>query len=82
MADQKLYQFETKLRRLIEDRPDVRPFVCEGSPLNCTVFLVGSNPATDLGKPFWSHWNVGKGFNKAQWFKDYECSRRSTFKAG
>lgn len=39
-------RFEKELVALI-GRPSVlRPFVYEGSPLECEVFIVGFNPAT------------------------------------
>ncbi len=46
-----------------------RPFLCEGSPFGCEVFLVGINPGTDT--PFWPFWSVRDGCDKAGWLKEY-----------
>ena len=32
---------------------DLRPFVCEGSPIECESFLVGINPASEMSVDFW-----------------------------
>lgn len=52
----------------------LRPFVCDGSPLNCRVFIVGYNPATTSGQDFWRHWGPS-GFDRAAWMKDYLVGR-------
>jgi hypothetical protein len=46
-----------------------RPFLCEGSPLKCTVFLAGINPGRNTG--FWSYWLPSKGCDKSRWLADY-----------
>jgi hypothetical protein len=45
------------------------PFVCEGSPFDCPIFLVGINPATDV--PLWQHWSIESGVDKASWLDAY-----------
>lgn len=45
------------------------PFVCDGSPFDCQIALVGINPATDV--PLWPNWSNGAGVNKAGWLQDY-----------
>ncbi len=42
-----LTEFGSELEALIERPTALRPFVCDGSPLSCTVFIVGYNPATE-----------------------------------
>jgi hypothetical protein len=43
-----LKEFDRQLRGLLGDEQGLRPFVCQGSPLECQVFIVGLNPATCL----------------------------------
>ena len=47
----------------------VRPFLCNGSPFGCPVFLVGINPATDI--PLWPYWSVERGCDKQGWLRAY-----------
>ena len=68
-----LGEFETELRSLIGKDLSLRPFVCEGSPLSCTAFVVGTNPATSF--PFWPYWESGYGFRKGSWLHTYEDAR-------
>ena len=70
-----LDSFEKELRALIGRPTTLRPFVCDGSPLTCTVFLVGLNPATSLNTDFWSFWESGRGFAKARWYESYLADR-------
>jgi hypothetical protein len=69
-----LAQFERKLRQLVPET-GMRPFVCEGSPLCCKVFIVGVNPATP--GEFWKYWSTQGGFDKESWFSDYTQIRRA-----
>lgn len=59
----------------IERPAATRPFVCEGSPLDCRVFIVGFNPATEMTVDFWEFWTPGYGFNKTAWFDAYKVER-------
>ena len=52
-----------------------RPFVCEGSPLACAVFLVGINPASEMSGNFWDFWSDRYGFDKRAWFERYKVER-------
>jgi hypothetical protein len=65
-----LAAFEDTLRSLLDGAPDARPFVCHGSPFECDVFIVGTNPAT-CSVPFWSFWETGRGFNYEAWLSEY-----------
>ena len=58
----KLKQFESELRSLTGPSA-LRPFVCDGSPLTCRVFIVGINPATSMTTDFWQFWRAGTGFD-------------------
>jgi hypothetical protein len=71
----KLAEFEYALRTLIGEPTDLRPFVCDGSPLECKVFIVGLNPASALSQDFWSFWRRDIGFDKSQWFEAYKSER-------
>jgi len=74
---QNLLRFEADLKAIMRDYNNLRPFVCEGSPLECQAFIVGSNPATDLKNPFWPFWETGSGFVKARWFEAYKKHRQT-----
>ena len=69
-------EFKDKLEVLIEANPKLRPFVCDGYPLECEVFIVGINPATSTDSKFLDHW-IGSKFDKEKWFEDYKKERRS-----
>ena len=62
-----LYEFDERLHVLTPE--ESRPFLCEGSPLDCTMFLVGLNPR--MQTPFWSYWNVSYGCHKTLWLEAY-----------
>jgi hypothetical protein len=71
-----LSAFKLELERLIGKKAShLRPFVCEGSPLDCGVFIVGFNPATKMAGDFWDHWRPGYGFDKAAWLAAYKEQR-------
>lgn len=69
--------FQDNFEKLIGKPTELRPFVCEGSPLECKIFIVGFNPATNLNQSFWSFWQPGYGFQKAEWLKVYKQERQS-----
>lgn len=66
-----LREFESQLKTLIGQPTDLRPFVCDGSPLQCKVFLVGINPATMMVADFWDFWSDDYGFDKRAWLERY-----------
>jgi hypothetical protein len=71
-----LDEFEAELKAIIgSPATSHRPFVCEGSPLECDIFLVGIEPATSLNSSFWDFWEGGYGFKKREWYKSY-CRER------
>jgi hypothetical protein len=62
----------TEFERQVRERTKCAtswPFVCEGLPFECPIFLVGINPATDV--PLWPHWSVDSGVDKASWLHAY-----------
>jgi hypothetical protein len=71
-----LQHFQMALENLTGNPTDLRPFVCEGSPLNCQIFIVGFNPATELKRSFWDFWQPDYGFQKAAWLELYKQERR------
>jgi hypothetical protein len=70
-----LSAFDRRLRELIGEPTLLRPFVCQGSPLDCKAFIVGSNPATTFEADFWTFWRPGYGFDKKAWLKQYVDER-------
>lgn len=74
---QGLKQFEQQLAAIIGMPSTLRPFVCEGSPLLCRVFIVGFNPATQMSADFWQFWSTDKGFDKKAWMNAYVEERRT-----
>lgn len=60
----------------------LRPFVCEGDPTACRIFIVGTNPATTIGRCFWEFWEAGYGFRKEIWLNEYQSARAARRAAG
>jgi len=56
----------------------MRLFVCNGSPFDCRVVLVGINPAfTGFKKTvsFWNFWNDESGFDIQKWLSSFKKQR-------
>ena len=70
-----LDDFERQLLEVIDRPASVRPFVCDGSPLDCRIFIVGANPATEMAGDFWDFWESGYGFRKEAWSEAYAAQR-------
>jgi len=68
-----LAAFDRELRALCGSDQQLRPFVCRGSPLACTIAIIGANPATKV--PFWPWWNAVEGFQKDAWYAAYLAAR-------
>lgn len=62
-------ELDLAIRKLSREHPESRPFICDGSPIGCTVAIVGINPATDT--PFWPFWSHISGFDRAAWLAEY-----------
>ena len=69
-----LVTFDRELR-VVAGTDAVRPFLCEGSPLVCPVFLVGVNPST--GVPLWPYWSPDRGCDKQGWLAGYRRQQGS-----
>lgn len=53
---------------------EMRPFICDGSPLDCRIFTVGLNPASKVS--WQSFWNKETGnFDKVTWYETYKTQR-------
>jgi hypothetical protein len=72
-----LAEFEQALADSIGRPTDLRPFVCDGSPLSCAAFIVGYNPATELAVDWWKFWEPDRGYRRAEWFGEYQRERAS-----
>ena len=67
-----LLDFDKKLKKVSGETG--RPFICNGSPLDCNVFIVGLNPVVD--NSFWDNWNPHQGgFHKKNWLEMYDQKR-------
>lgn len=64
----KLAEFERQIRFKAGNAPGW-PFLCDGSPFGCDIFLVGINPATDV--KIWPHWSIETGVDKVAWLREY-----------
>jgi hypothetical protein len=72
MSKSDIIEFDKQLRDVWRS-PNGWPFVCNGSPFDCQLFLVGINPATCT--PFWPFWSLEQGFDKAAWLDEYRARR-------
>lgn len=72
-----LVDFSREMVSLIGKPSDLRPFVCNGSPIECEVFIVGINPASEMSCDFWDFWSDSHGFDKCTWFETYKAERRN-----
>lgn len=68
-------QFSQALMSAIPQPCHGRPFVCEGSPDQCTVVVIGENPATELNVDWWEYWDESRGFLFDKWTAEYQQSR-------
>jgi hypothetical protein len=66
--------FSERLEELIGKPSAQRPFVCDGFPEECAVWVVGYNAATS-GGDWWQYWSSETGFNLTSWRKDYDSER-------
>ena len=66
-------QFDAEVRRLTNEHPDARPFLCQGMPYPTDVMLVGLNPG--LAVPFWRYWNAEEGCDRSGWLRAYRNAR-------
>ena len=57
-------------------KPKPRPLICEGNPLDCEIFIVGINAATEMQNGFWTFWSEKYGFKKTEWIESYILERK------
>lgn len=66
--------FDDKLASIIGKPSSQRPFVCNGLPESCRVWVVGYNAAT-TGGDWWHYWAAETGFDYTAWRQDYDAER-------
>jgi len=62
------FDFDKQIRAITQESLTARPFICDGSPFDCTIAQVGINPGSDT--PFWPFWD-SKKFDKRRWMQEY-----------
>ena len=65
-----LTEFSAQLRLLLNETQEGRPLLCEGNPFDCSVAVVGINPATTT--PFWPYWTDSSGMDRVAWIDAYK----------
>lgn len=68
-------RFSRDLKQLLFQFDKTRPFVCDGNPLDCQIFIVGINPATEMKNGFLNFWSDNNGFDKKSWLDQYITER-------
>jgi hypothetical protein len=66
-----------KMRALEDGKHELRPFVCDGSPFDCELFITGTNPRRRIGKRFWDFWSDGRGMDKEEFLKCYQSAAKT-----
>ncbi len=69
--------FSARLRELLGDAKEMRPLLCDGNPLACSVAVVGINPATTT--PFWPYWSDDQGMDRSSWIAAYKAQHSGKF---
>lgn len=70
-----LLKFDKKLKKINSKKGWA--FICDGSPLECNVFIVGLNPSTSTS--FQKHWHPNEGgFKREDWLDTYKNKRSFT----
>ncbi|MCT8161547.1 hypothetical protein [Pseudoruegeria sp. SHC-113] len=67
--------FVEQLAAIIGKPSTQRPFVCDGFPSSCPVWIVGYNAATS-GGDWWRFWSSENGFDLASWRSEYDAERK------
>jgi uracil-DNA glycosylase len=77
MSQMTLRKFRSHLSEKMPDK-SIRLFVCNGSPFDCRVVLVGINPAFSGFKKtcsFWNFWRDESGFDIQKWLNSFKKLR-------
>lgn len=70
-----LKDFRERLQNLMPNEY-MRPFACKGNPYECRIFIVGTNPATKMEKPFLAnYWSDCTGFLYEKFYCDYDAQK-------
>ena len=72
-----LTQFSQDLTQKFLHDQSVRPFVCDGNPFDCQIFIVGINPATQMDTGFLEFWSDSVGFDETSWLQQYVTERKN-----
>jgi hypothetical protein len=70
-APTSLAEFEHHIRQLAGK--GALPFLCDGSPFGCEIFVVGINPATNIS--VWQCWSTNAGMDRNAWLESYRAER-------
>jgi hypothetical protein len=70
-TNSEIHEFSNALKALTAGASDIRPLLCEGNPLTCTMAIVGINPAAKT--PFWPHWSEKTGMDRGSWLQEYKA---------
>ncbi|NCB80335.1 MAG: hypothetical protein EOM41_10455 [Bacilli bacterium] len=54
-----------------------RPFICDGNPFECSIFITGFNATTEMKAKFDDFWSNESGFNKNKWLQHYIIERQA-----
>ena len=68
---EQLREFRSELGKLLPS-PSSWPFICEGSPLECRIFIVGTNWVKEVEKSFWNFWSNSGGLNRNKLIRELE----------
>ncbi|SFC23867.1 hypothetical protein SAMN05216344_1128 [Polaromonas sp. OV174] len=69
-----LAELSAQLRLLLDETQEAHPLLCEGSPFDCNVAIVGINPATTT--QFWPYWTDSLGMDRTAWIDAYKTKHR------
>lgn len=53
------------MQAFVESAPGMRPFLCDGNPLTCTVAIIGVDPGATTS--FWPYWSDENGMDRQSW---------------
>jgi hypothetical protein len=70
-SNHEISEFSKTLRVLTAGATDIRPLLCAGNPLTCSVAIVGINPAAKT--PFWPYWSEKTGMDRGSWLQEYKA---------
>ncbi len=69
LASMSTADFLPMLQAFVERAPGMRPFLCDGNPLTCTVAIIGVGHGATTS--FGPHWSDEKGMDRRSWMQAY-----------